>query len=114
MTLLPEFIRNLISLKNQASQVADAQAKAVAAYNGNCLLPHIIDVYTGSTITPADDGARAAVMTALDEVREVARNGAELLRGAVAIAEATALQLEAVEQLIQRLEKEPLKKVLEG
>lgn len=108
-----QFVRNIWTLKGQAEQHADANIQAQAAYTAGASLPEIIDAYTGRTSAAADDGAALALLMALGEMRNTAYNAAEILRGSIAIAEATARQLDGVVEALDHLVYRPLRDVLE-
>lgn len=108
-----EFVRQVVALQKQASANLDAWDQAQASYAAGGTLPEVILAYTGTTEAKVDDGATAAVLGALGELRQTAYNAAQILRGTVAIAEGVARQLDGLVETLDAAVVSPLRDVLE-
>lgn len=105
----------------QARENVDAVSLAEAAYDRGATAAEVLSAYGAVTAAAGDDRLDDGLLAGIGEARQAVYNAAEVLRGAAAaardladLADALAAQADEAWDVLRRLEREPLKAVLEG
>ena len=106
-------VRKVMALKKQADQNLTSWEHVKKAYFRDATLPGLFRIFAFGTETKIDDKLDDAALAALGELKQTIFNASQVLRGAVAIAEGTASQLDGLFEFLDKAEKGSLRALLE-